>query len=162
MSAALRPSSPPAAFYQLRPKTLRASDASLRAGDGPDVERPNRQLNARRTYARRIENPIFATVLKEQRCSDTAIAVALGNATAGRCGAEVRAGTTPVTAGELALLFPLDVSGRTLIALLRERLGREMRSALHPEARANLRLMICNLDTIEELLRVHAESNPVP
>jgi hypothetical protein len=139
---AAAPSCPPPA--SVRPKHL-----PLRAG-------ARAKLNPRRRWARDIEHPIVSRVLGECRVSPHSIADAIGRPGDDKAGKAVLESTTPLTAGEVAYLLELEPACRTLAALLRDRVGRELTDMDRPTTDtrlSRLRVIAGHLDIVEALLR---------
>lgn len=143
MAAAAR-SYPPPALHEARAKHL-----PLRAGD-----RAN--LNPRRRWARDTAHPIVSGVLASCRVSPHAMAEAFGRPGDDKAGKALLEGCAPLTAGELAYLPDIEPAGLALVALLRDRVGRELTDMALPTSDtrlSRLRVIAGHLDIVEALLR---------
>lgn len=83
--------------------------------------KPLPRLNPTRDAARGVEKPIMLAACRDLRVSNRAIADAFGNASE-RAGAQIVHGGTVSSSGEVALLFPVEVSAKVLLTLLRVRI----------------------------------------
>lgn len=116
------------------------------------ARRRRRNLNIRRDWARSVELPIVQLVLEPM--SNDALADHFG-LEGDHAGAQLRSGAKAATAGELAFLLPVVPAVLSLVGLIRERVGREIRDGGLPSRdpmQTNLRLMLTHLDAVEVLV----------
>lgn len=118
---------------------------SLRAG-----EPASRMLSPQRAWARAIERPIIERVMRPLANVDIASTVGSGGDARG---SQVRAGSVPLTAGELAMLFEPAVGALALVQIVREAVRyRLQQSATELPTRVRLKTLLALLDSAEELL----------
>ncbi len=126
----------------LTPRSRESGVIPLRGGE-------QRQLNELRRNARSDAQPIVARALAS--VSDQRLTAAFGNS-GDKFGAEVRAGSAPVQAGELAFLVPPINAIAALVALAKARGEREIAGADGERETRTWRLIIGHINAIAELL----------
>jgi hypothetical protein len=144
MPALRLPSSP-----EPRAKSLGVSAAQVektaRGGESP------RGLSLVRKEPRDRFAQLFNDACKESGTTDASIATAIGNAS-DKAGSEVRSGKTVLTAGEVAVLLPIEPAAIAEAELWKERYAREAVTDKDPLRRQLLDLLLRRRAEERELL----------